>query len=86
MSPTQVAGGAILSLDGTTVVVPGCEQGNFVGPTVITGVTTSMPCYTEEIFAPVLCVINSKSLDDAISLVNASPMGPLPIPAASCKG
>lgn len=30
------------------------EQGNFVGPTVITGVKPEMDCYKEEIFGPVL--------------------------------
>jgi len=30
------------------------EQGNFVGPTLLTNVKTDMDCYKEEIFGPVL--------------------------------
>ncbi|KAJ1485356.1 aldehyde dehydrogenase family-domain-containing protein [Baffinella frigidus] len=71
----SVASGAVLALDGTGVVVPGYEQGNFIGPVVLTGVTTSMQCYTEEIFAPVLCIMTVATLDEAISLVNANSMG-----------
>lgn len=29
-------------------------QGNFVGPSIISGVTPNMKCYQEEIFGPVL--------------------------------
>lgn len=34
-----------------------------------------MKCYTEEIFGPVLVVLEAESLDDAISLVNNNPYG-----------
>lgn len=34
-----------------------------------------MKCYTEEIFGPVLVVLEADSLDDAISLVNQNPYG-----------
>ena len=34
--------------------MPGYEQGNFVGPTLLTNVKTDMDCYNEEIFGPVL--------------------------------
>lgn len=34
--------GAKLVLDGRSIVVPGFEKGNFVGPTVLTDVTVSM--------------------------------------------
>jgi malonate-semialdehyde dehydrogenase (acetylating)/methylmalonate-semialdehyde dehydrogenase len=40
--------GAKVPLDGSDVVVPGFENGNFVGPTVITDVKPSMTCYKEE--------------------------------------
>ena len=32
------------------VTVEGFPNGNFVGPTVLSGVTSDMECYTEEIF------------------------------------
>lgn len=34
-----------------------------------------MKCYTEEIFGPVLIVLEADTLDDAISLVNGNPYG-----------
>lgn len=45
--------GAILELDGRGIQVPGYPDGNFVGPTVFSGVKTSMTVYKEEIFGPV---------------------------------
>ncbi|MCI0993032.1 CoA-acylating methylmalonate-semialdehyde dehydrogenase [Pseudomonas corrugata] len=67
--------GAKLELDGRGVSVPGFEQGNFVGPTLFSGVTTDMRIYTEEIFGPVLVVLEVDTLDEAIALVNANPFG-----------
>lgn len=34
-----------------------------------------MTCYTEEIFGPVLIVLQADNLDEAISLVNRNPYG-----------
>jgi malonate-semialdehyde dehydrogenase (acetylating)/methylmalonate-semialdehyde dehydrogenase len=70
-----VAEGATLELDGRGVSVPGFEQGNFVGPTLFSGVTTDMRIYTEEIFGPVLVVLEVETLDEAIALVNRNPFG-----------
>ncbi|MBC3364507.1 CoA-acylating methylmalonate-semialdehyde dehydrogenase [Pseudomonas sp. SWRI154] len=67
--------GAKLELDGRDISVPGFEQGNFVGPTLFSGVTTDMRIYTEEIFGPVLVVLEVDTLDQAIALVNANPFG-----------
>uniref|UniRef100_A0A7N6FHM4 methylmalonate-semialdehyde dehydrogenase (CoA acylating) n=1 Tax=Anabas testudineus TaxID=64144 RepID=A0A7N6FHM4_ANATE len=67
--------GAKLLLDGRNIKVKGYENGNFVGPTILGNVTPEMKCYTEEIFGPVLVVLEADSLDDAISLVNRSPYG-----------
>ncbi|MBC3210345.1 CoA-acylating methylmalonate-semialdehyde dehydrogenase [Pseudomonas sp. SWRI111] len=67
--------GAKLELDGRDVSVPGYEQGNFVGPTLFSGVTTDMQIYTQEIFGPVLVVLEVDTLDQAIALVNANPFG-----------
>ncbi|MBC3348095.1 CoA-acylating methylmalonate-semialdehyde dehydrogenase [Pseudomonas sp. SWRI196] len=67
--------GAKLELDGRDISVPGFEQGNFVGPTLFSGVTTKMRIYTEEIFGPVLVVLEVDTLDQAIALVNANPFG-----------
>lgn len=35
----------------------------------------TMKCYTEEIFGPVLVVLEAETLDDAISMVNGNPYG-----------
>jgi malonate-semialdehyde dehydrogenase (acetylating)/methylmalonate-semialdehyde dehydrogenase len=67
--------GAKLELDGRDIKVPGYEQGNFVGPTLFSGVTTDMQIYTQEIFGPVLVVLEVDTLDQAIALVNANPFG-----------
>ncbi|MFJ3483854.1 CoA-acylating methylmalonate-semialdehyde dehydrogenase [Pseudomonas sp. NPDC090202] len=67
--------GATLELDGRGITVVGYEEGNFVGPTLFTDVTTEMKIYTEEIFGPVLVVLEVDTLDQAIELVNANPFG-----------
>jgi len=66
--------GGKIHLDGRGVVVPSYPNGNFVGPTVIEAVTT-MRCYKEEIFGPVLIVIQADTLDDALAIVNDNPYG-----------
>jgi malonate-semialdehyde dehydrogenase (acetylating)/methylmalonate-semialdehyde dehydrogenase len=70
-----VAQGATLDLDGRKPKVPGFEEGNFVGPTIFSGVRPGMRIYDEEIFGPVLVILAADSLDDAIELVNANPNG-----------
>ncbi|MGN6666562.1 MAG: CoA-acylating methylmalonate-semialdehyde dehydrogenase [Trinickia sp.] len=67
--------GATLELDGRDVRVPGYEHGNFVGPTIFSGVTTDMTIYRTEIFGPVLVVLTVATLDEAIALVNRNPFG-----------
>ncbi|KAL3538723.1 hypothetical protein ACH5RR_002089 [Cinchona calisaya] len=67
--------GARLLLDGRDIVVPGYEQGNFVGPTILSGVTADMECYKEEIFGPVLICMQADSFDEAINLVNRNKYG-----------
>ncbi|QSX34933.1 CoA-acylating methylmalonate-semialdehyde dehydrogenase [Shewanella avicenniae] len=69
------AEGATCLLDGSAAVVTGYEQGNWVGPTLFTDVTTEMSLYREEIFGPVLCCLHVDTLDEAIALVNANPYG-----------
>ncbi|XP_018431148.1 PREDICTED: methylmalonate-semialdehyde dehydrogenase [acylating], mitochondrial [Nanorana parkeri] len=72
---TGVKEGATLLLDGRQVKVKGYEDGNFVGPTVLSNVTPDMTCYKEEIFGPVLVVLEADNLDDAINIVNQNPYG-----------
>ncbi|XP_021903639.1 methylmalonate-semialdehyde dehydrogenase [acylating], mitochondrial-like isoform X2 [Carica papaya] len=67
---TAVEGGAKLVLDGRSIVVPGYEHGNFMGPTILTDVTTDMECYKEEIFGPVLLCMQADSIEEAIKIIN----------------
>jgi len=67
--------GAKLELDGRGIKVQGYEHGNFIGPTIFSGVKPEMKIYTTEIFGPVMCIVNVKTLDEAISLINANPFG-----------
>ena len=46
--------GATLPLDGRNISVPGYENGNFVGPTIISNVTTDMECYREVLTTVIL--------------------------------
>ncbi|KAL3310481.1 Methylmalonate-semialdehyde dehydrogenase [acylating] mitochondrial [Cichlidogyrus casuarinus] len=67
--------GAKIVLDGRGVKVAGYEKGNFVGPTIITGVKPHMRCYKEEIFGPVMVCLEAENLDEAIDIINANPYG-----------
>ena len=67
--------GAELLLDGRDIQVTGYEQGNFVGATIFSQVSTDMRIYKEEVFGPVLAVICVDTLEEAIALVNANPFG-----------
>lgn len=51
------------------------EQGAYVQPTVIDGVTPESALFREEIFGPVLCVTTFKSEAEAIALANDTPYG-----------
>jgi malonate-semialdehyde dehydrogenase (acetylating)/methylmalonate-semialdehyde dehydrogenase len=63
--------GAKLALDGRNIKIPGCEKGHFIGPTVFIDVKTDMEIYKTEIFAPVVCILKAKSLDEAIGMINS---------------
>lgn len=69
------AEGASCLLDGSDYQVPALPDGNWVGPTLFSDVSTDMAIYQEEIFGPVLCCINVDTLDEAIALVNDCPYG-----------
>ncbi|ALO34319.1 methylmalonate-semialdehyde dehydrogenase [Colwellia sp. MT41] len=70
-----VAQGAELLVDGRNCKVEGYPNGNFVGPTLFSKVTTDMDIYTQEIFGPALCVLEADTLDEAIDIINANPNG-----------
>lgn len=70
-----VADGAKLELDGRNPAVAGYDKGNFVGPTIFSGVKPGMSIYEQEIFGPVLCLVAADSLDSAIDFINTNPNG-----------
>jgi len=67
--------GARILVDGRNVVVPGKENGTYVGPTVIDYVTPDMSVAKEEIFGPVISIIRTRTIDEALAIENASPYG-----------
>ncbi|MCO4763465.1 MAG: CoA-acylating methylmalonate-semialdehyde dehydrogenase [Myxococcales bacterium] len=71
-----VAAGATLLLDGRNATPPaGAEDGCWVGPTILDNVTPDMPAGCEEIFGPVLSIIRTDTLDEAIAVENDNPYG-----------
>ncbi|KAJ2983879.1 hypothetical protein NQ176_g365 [Zarea fungicola] len=67
--------GATVLLDGRDCTVPDYPNGNFVGPTILTGVRPYMSCYQDEIFGPVLCCVEVPTLEEAVDLINDNRYG-----------
>ncbi|HEY2582263.1 MAG TPA: CoA-acylating methylmalonate-semialdehyde dehydrogenase [Mucilaginibacter sp.] len=67
--------GAKILIDGRNVAVPGKEGGTYVGPTVIDFVRPDMAIAREEIFGPVICIVRTDTIDEALAIENASPYG-----------
>jgi malonate-semialdehyde dehydrogenase (acetylating)/methylmalonate-semialdehyde dehydrogenase len=64
-------GGKIL-VDGRNIKMEApYDKGNFIGPSILTDLTTNMTAYKEEIFGPVMCVLKANNLDDALHIVNS---------------
>ncbi len=69
------AAGAKVLVDGRKTVVKGKEDGFYVGPTVIDNVKPDMKIAKEEVFGPVLSIIRTNDLDEAIRIENSSNYG-----------
>ena len=69
------AQGAKILVDGRDATVEGKENGYYVGPTVIDFVTQDMKIAKEEVFGPVLAILRTSTLDEAIEIENNSPYG-----------
>jgi malonate-semialdehyde dehydrogenase (acetylating)/methylmalonate-semialdehyde dehydrogenase len=67
--------GAIVVLDQRNPEVPDRQNGYFIGPVIFDGVTVDMKIYQEEIFGPVLVVMKTDTLEDAIRLSNSHHLG-----------
>jgi aldehyde dehydrogenase (NAD+) len=49
------------------------ESSNYFEPTLITEITPEMALFKEEIFGPILPIINYKNIQEAIDLINSQP-------------
>ena len=69
------AEGAKLLLDGRGFRHPMHPEGYFLGPTLFSAVTKEMSIYQEEIFGPVLIVLQVPTFAAALNLVNTNQYG-----------
>ena len=60
---------------GATLLAGGGRDGNVMQPTVLHNVNDLMRVYCEEIFAPVVSILEFDSLDEAVERANDSPYG-----------
>jgi malonate-semialdehyde dehydrogenase (acetylating) / methylmalonate-semialdehyde dehydrogenase len=67
--------GAKILVDGRNTNVAGKENGYWVGPTIIDYVTPEMRIAQEEVFGPVLVIVRTGDIDEALAIENASPYG-----------
>ena len=67
--------GAKILVDGRNAKVAGKEKGCYVGPTVIDDVTPDMSVAKEEIFGPVISIMHTNTVDEALAIENANPYG-----------
>lgn len=65
--------GAELVLDGRDVVVPGYENGFFVGPTIFDHVAPGMSVGEREIFGPVTLIKRVRDFEEGLAVMNANP-------------
>jgi malonate-semialdehyde dehydrogenase (acetylating) / methylmalonate-semialdehyde dehydrogenase len=67
--------GAKILVDGRNAKVNGKENGTYVGPTVIDYVKPDMAVAKEEIFGPVISIMRTNTVDEALAIENANPYG-----------
>src|SRR6476659_3948193 len=67
--------GAKVLVDGRHATVKGKENGTYVGPTVIDYVKPDMSVAKEEIFGPVISIMRTNTVDEALAIENANPYG-----------
>ncbi|HBZ96308.1 MAG TPA: aldehyde dehydrogenase, partial [Phycisphaerales bacterium] len=61
--------GAVVSCGDTPM------EGNFVAPTVLTGLNHDMDIMHAETFGPIACIMRVKDEDEAVTLANDTPYG-----------
>jgi acyl-CoA reductase-like NAD-dependent aldehyde dehydrogenase len=67
------------SKDGADVIAGGSRMssdvGDYLAPTIVSGVTDRMTIAREEVFGPVLSVLSFNTLDEALQIANDTPYG-----------
>ncbi|HUU27225.1 MAG TPA: CoA-acylating methylmalonate-semialdehyde dehydrogenase [archaeon] len=69
------ADGATVLVDGRRAKVEGPNEGFWIGPTILDNVKPEMPAAREEIFGPVLSIIRTPTLKEALAIERGSPYG-----------
>jgi malonate-semialdehyde dehydrogenase (acetylating)/methylmalonate-semialdehyde dehydrogenase len=72
---TGVQEGAKPLVDGRNAKVAGHEEGHFLKPTVLDGLSATSSLAHTEIFGPVLSLIHANSMDEAFEFLRRSPYG-----------
>lgn len=67
--------GAAVLAGGAEARVDGCEGGYFFAPTVLDGVRADSAAAREEIFGPVISIVEYETLDEAVAILNGVEFG-----------
>jgi malonate-semialdehyde dehydrogenase (acetylating)/methylmalonate-semialdehyde dehydrogenase len=67
--------GATVLLDGRRPQIPHYEQGHFIKPTIIENVPPDRELWGTEIFGPVLSILHTETVDEAIEVLSRSAYG-----------
>ena len=70
MVQAAVEEGARVATGGRPLTVDGCDGGAFYAPTILTGVRPDHRIAREEVFGPVLAVIDTDGFDEAVAIAN----------------
>lgn len=62
-------------MKGAKLIAGGRQQGAYLDPTILDGVTPNMRIYYEETFGPVACVMRYSDVDEAVSIANDTEYG-----------
>lgn len=60
---------------GAKIITGGIHKGNYMEPTILTGVTPEMPVVVREVFGPLISFIVVTSMDEAVKIINDSMFG-----------
>ncbi len=67
--------GGKLLVDGRNPSIDGYDQGNFIGPTIISDIPLDGELSATEIFGPVMSLVHINTIDEAIQFINSGRYG-----------